>query len=254
MKNAVRIGRMILLPIATLLLLGSLLFAGASFSPAAVKAQSTTEATPVRTIKVVGEGKVTAKPDIAQTSIGVEITGATVKEASAEANRIMEKMSTALKAQGVLDKDIQTSGYSIWVERPVGQNGAAGKTIYHVSNNVNVTIRDLAKAGTVIDGAIEAGANTINGINFSLADPAKSASDARAKAIINAKAKAEEIARLNGVKIGEIISISEVIGGNGYYNSVLNQISPQGMGGGAGAIAPGELEISMQMEITYAIQ
>jgi len=121
-----------------------------------------------RTITVVGEGKVRIKPDIAQINIGIEIVGDTVQEASSQAADTMDAVLATLAAQGVDQKDTQTSGYNVWVERPYGPEGPTGDTLYHVNNNVSVTIRDLDTVGTILDAAIEAGANSIYGVTFSL--------------------------------------------------------------------------------------
>jgi uncharacterized protein YggE len=210
-----------------------------------------------RTITIVGEGKVKIKPDIAQINIGIEIVGDTVREASSQAADTMDAVIATLAAQGVDEKDVQTSGYNVWVERPYGQEGPTGDTLYHVNNTVSVTIRDLDTVGTILDAAIEAGANSIYGVTFSVADPGKLMSEGREKAVADARSKAEELAELNDVTVGEVISISEVIGGaEGYYAGGFRGLSAaEGLGGGgAGPISPGELEMMIQLQITYSIQ
>jgi uncharacterized protein YggE len=223
-------------------------------SPVA-QAQTTT---PVQalpgTITVVGEGKVKAQPDMAQASIGVEIINPDVKQASDEAASTMEAVLAALKAQGVADSDIQTSYYNIWVERPYSPEGTPStEAIYHVSNNVQVTIRDLSKVTLVLGAAIEAGANTINSVTFNVTDPTELRSQARQQAVENGKTNAEELATLNGVTLGEVVSVSEVISSGAYYVSEV--AAAQGLGGGGGGpILPGEVEVSVQLQISYAIQ
>ena len=210
-----------------------------------------------RTITVVGEGKVRIKPDIAQINIGIEIVGNTVKEASSQAADAMDAVLATLAAQGVEQKDIQTSGYNIWVERPYGPEGPTGDTLYHVNNTVSVTVRDLETVGTILDASIEAGANSIYGVTFNVADPSLLMSEGREKAVADARSKAEELAELNNLAIGEVISISEVIGGaGGYYAGGFRGLSAaEGMGGGgAGPISPGELEMMVQLQITYTLQ
>jgi uncharacterized protein YggE len=245
---------------ALLLLVGVLAFAQVRLAPPVARAQTDAQAVSAlpRTITVVGEGKVRIKPDVAQTTIGVDVRQSTVKEASAEAKQVMDEVLKVLKAQGIEDKDIQTSGFSIWVETPpYGPEGEPqGKTIYHVTNQVSVTIRDLDKVGTVLDAAIEAGANNIYGVNFSIADPTPVESEARNKAVADAQAKAQELARLNSVQLGDVVSVSEVIGGKGgYYTGGFSGMpAALGLGGGGGAISPGELELSLQLEIVYAVQ
>jgi uncharacterized protein YggE len=209
-----------------------------------------------RTITVVGEGKVKIKPDIAQINIGIEIVGDTVQEASSQAADAMDAVLATLAAQGVDQKDIQTSGYNVWVERPYGPEGPTGDTLFHVNNNVSVTIRDLDTVGSILDAAIEAGANSIYGVTFSLADPSQLMSEGREKAVADARSKAEELAELNNVTVGEVISISEVIAAGGYYAGGFRGLpaAAEMGGGGGGPISPGELEMMAQLQITYSIQ
>ncbi|MHB1295612.1 MAG: SIMPL domain-containing protein [Anaerolineae bacterium] len=226
-------------------------------------AQAQTRATPEaasatalgRTVTVVGEGTVRIKPDMATTSIGVETVGASVREASDESADTMEAVLAALKKQGITDRDMQTSGYSVWVERPgmTLEERSSVQAIYHVSNSVNVTIRDLDTVSAVLDAAIEAGANQIYGISFGLADPKVMASDARELAVKDALAKATELCELNGVEVGQVVSISEVIA-TSYYASNFSAKDAMGLGGGAGPVTTGELSQTMQLQITYAIE
>ena len=203
--------------VAILLLAGVLFFARTGFVPSAAQAQAVAETTSTlpRTITVVGEGTVKIKPDIAQANIGVEVIRPTVKAASSGAKESMDAVLQALKEQGVDEKDIQTSGFSVWTERPYGPEGPSDEVLYHVSNQVAVTIRDLDTVGTVLDAAIEAGANNIYGVTFSLDDPSQVESKAREKAVADAQAKARELATLNDVEVGDVVSVSEVIGGRG---------------------------------------
>jgi len=207
-----------------------------------------------RTITVVGEGKVTIEPDIARAQIGVEVIKTSVKEASDANKTALEAVLAALKAQGIADEDIQTSGFSIYAER-YGTDGplAEDEVNYRVSNNVSVVIRELDKVGAILDAAIEAGANNIYGIEFSLEDPSAFESEARQGAVADARANAEELAELNGVTAGGVVSVSEVVGnGGGYYNSNFAEVS-RAMGGGGTPVSPGQLDLTMQLQVVYAI-
>lgn len=210
-----------------------------------------------RTVTVVGEGTVNIEPDIATATIGVEVLRPSVKEASSAAREVMESVLAALAEQGIEEKDIQTSNFSIFAER-FGPEGplADDQVRYRVSNTVFVTIRELDTIGTVLDAAIEAGANNIFGVNFSLDDPNAVESEARAEAVADALAKAEELAGLTGVSVGDVVSISEIIGqGGGFFGGNFSQIARAEMGGGgAGPISPGELTLTMQLQITYELQ
>ncbi len=215
------------------------------------------EATPGRTVTVVGQGQANGTPDVAHITIGVETTGNTTKEAVVANKQQMTSLLEKLKALGIEDKDIQTSNYSIYTERlqpemavrPV--DGKGGGMIYHVSNQVNVTVRDLSKLGDILDEAVNAGANNIYGVSFEASDPSKLQAAAREKAIADARARAESLAQLSGVSVGEVLSISEVIGS---YGPILyDRAAAAGLGGGA-PIQPGELEMTVSVQVTFAIK
>lgn len=217
------------------------------FAPTAAQAQGEIPST----ITVVGDGVVKIKPDIAQATVGVEVVKPTVREASDEVAVIMDSILVALKAQGIDQKDIQTSNYSVWSDYSYSQDGSQGDPAYRVSNQVNIIIRDLDNVGDVLDAAIEAGANNIYGVTFSLNDTAQVESQARERAVENARAEAEELAELTGLRLSRVISVSEVIGTAGYYGSNVREAAALGVGGGVGPIEPGELEMSLQLQIVF---
>ncbi|MBN1992404.1 MAG: SIMPL domain-containing protein [Anaerolineae bacterium] len=206
-----------------------------------------------RTITVVGEGQVSAAPDIAQAFIGVQVSDPDAKVATDKAAQDMNSLLAALKGEGIADKDIQTSYYSVYVDRPYGPQGPTGEVLYQVSNNVQVTIRDLDKVTDILSAAIEAGANSINSVDFRLSDTGRLKSQARTKAVENAQATAQELAKLNGVAVGEVVSISEVIDQGAYYVSEQSYAASGLGGGGAGPISPGDVTVTVQLQITYAI-
>ena len=209
-----------------------------------------------RSITVVGEGKASAAPDVAEANVGVEVLAPTVKEATEEAKERMAAIMAALEKAGIAEKDIQTSNYSIYFERypevraMVEAAPSEVEGSYRVSNMLRIRIRDLDKIGTVLDGVIEAGANNVYGVNFTVDDLSEARSEARGKAIDNAKAKAQELADLNGVNLGQVLQISEVIGGP-FPTMGLSVVREYA--GGAGPISPGELEFSVQIQVSYAI-
>ncbi|MCG3210842.1 MAG: hypothetical protein FOGNACKC_04477 [Anaerolineae bacterium] len=207
-----------------------------------------------RTITVVGEGVVTTRPDIAIVYMGVQVSDPDVKMATQKASEQMEALLTALKNEGIADKDIQTSYYSVYVDRPYTPAGVPGDATYQVSNSVQVTVRKLDSITDLLGVAIENGANNINNIEFKLADPSKIRSEARTKAVDNAKARAEELAKLNDVAVGQVQRISEVVDSGAYYITEQNYTAKNnGFGGGGGPISPGDVTINVQLQITYAI-
>lgn len=260
MKSVQQRNRQIgLYSLAAALILAAALVVNGLFAPATILAQDAAPAT--GTVTVVGEGTVSIEPDMATATVGVDVVAPSVRDAVNEARDVMQAVLDALTEAGIAEEDIQTSGYNIWADRGFGGmdmmgEGSRDQVRYHVNNMVTVTIRDLDNVSAVLDVAIEAGANNIYGVNFSLSDPSVMETEAREKAVANAQAKAQELAGLTGTEVGRVISISEVIGqGGGYFGGNFAQAARDGLGGGgAGPIAPGQLSMTMQLQITYELR
>ena len=242
----------VVIVIATLSV-GGLVLASGSRS-AQLVAQAAAPTTSDRSITVVGIGKVTGKPDIAHITVGIETQAPSLQTAVDDNKAKMTVLLDTLKKLGLADKDIQTSNYSVYTERVTPPTPdakvSADQMIYHVTNQVDVIVRDVNQLGDVLDKAVPAGANNIYGVNFSVEDTTKLESDARAKAVDNAKARAQELAQLNGLQLGEVLSVSEVIGGSAFPMDS----AAKGMGGGGTPVQPGELEMSLSIQITYAVK
>ncbi len=217
---------------------------------------------PARTITVVGRGEVKVAPEIATTTIGVDVQAGTVDAAMAEAQARMDAILEALKGLGIADADIQTSNFSINFERSPGSEPMASSTqtepgefqpvpgFYRVSNMVMVTIRDLERVSEVLDTAVKSGANNIWGLSFGLDDTEALEAQAREAAIRNARERAESLAELNGVVAGGVVSISEVIGSQ----AIPLYAAAEGRGGGGTPVQPGEVTFSTQIQVVYAIE
>jgi uncharacterized protein YggE len=204
-----------------------------------------------RAITVIGQGEVSLKPDVATINVGAEARANTASEAKAEVDAQMAAIVTTLQETGITEEDIQTSHYSIYYEQePVMREGPAPESQggYRVSSMVQVTVRDVEKAGDVLDAVVEAGANQVYGVTFTVADETIWQSEARAKAMADARSRAQELADLAEVELGEVLSVSEIIGSA----PVPMLESKLGMGGGG--IAPGELELGTQLQVTFAIR
>ena len=247
---------LVVLVVVAALSIGGLAFALASGSRNAqpVANAATQTGSPDRSVTVVGVGKATGKPDIARVTVGIETQAPSLQKAVDENKTKMSGLLDTLKKLGLADKDIHTSNYSVYTERATppapGAEVSTDQMIYHVTNQVDVTVRDVNQLGDVLDKAVAAGANNIYGVNFSVEDTAKLEADARTKAVADAKSRAENLAQLNGVQLGEVLTVSEVIGASAYPMAY----DAKGMGGGGTPVQPGELEMSMSIQITYAVK
>jgi uncharacterized protein YggE len=204
-----------------------------------------------RSLSVTGSGMVSLTPDIAYIYIGVHTENRDIAQALAENNQQAQAVVEALKNMGVAAEDIQTSSFNIWSMEAYDEVGQA-YTKYTVDNSVYVTVRDLSNLGALLDTVVGSGANTINSIQFDVADKTTALTEARQKAMENAAALAGELAQTAGLSLGEIQTIT-------YSDS--NPYPYYGMGGGGASapnasvpIQPGQLQISVTVNVTYGVR
>ena len=242
------------LAVTGLLVVGLVVAAPALRWGTPAEAQAPVSAGATRYITVVGQGRTTVVPDIASLELGVQTSAATVEEAMTTNTDTMDAILAALAEAGIADKDVQTSSYNIYLDEGYRGPEMASNPVYRVSNMVNVKVRDLETVGEVLDAAVTAGANQIWGVSFTVEDRTAAEEEARAKAVADARTRAEALAALAEVEVGEVLSISEIITGviSPLYSGVAMEMSA-GMGGG-GSIAPGELDYSTSIQVTYALK
>jgi uncharacterized protein YggE len=208
----------------------------------------------VRTLNVNGAGQVSLTPDLAYIYIGVHDEASTPSDAVDSNKAHTTAVIDAIKNAGVKEKDINTTNFSIWPSQQYGPDGTITGTTYMVDNTVYVIVRDISSLGSLLDAAITAGANNINSIQFDVADKTDAVKEARAKAVEDAKAQAQELADAAGVTLGDIQNISF------YDNSPVPMYSGKGGGGGVDManssvpIQPGQLNISVSVNILYEIK
>ncbi|GEM_PF-298158 len=227
-------------------------------------------------IVMQGVGEVTAKPDIARLTLGVETRDAEAAKAAEENARLTDAVIKAIRAAGVAEKDVQTSGYSIYrTEEPnglggsgfsggrsfhVGQAGGQGqppqaprtRVVFVARNTVQVTVRKVADAGKVIDAAVKAGANVAGGIQFDFADPKPLEDEALRLAVLDAARKAKVVGRASGYGSLRLVSVAEA-----------SADFPRPMFGGAmmsaradmaqTPVEPGEQKITARVTVRYVL-
>lgn len=164
-------------------------------------------------ITVMGEGRVDARPDMATITLGVTTQGDTAAAALAENSTRLAAVLAQLKAAGVAERDLQTSGLNLGPRMDYSRDGEPPKVIgYEVSNQVTVRVRDLAALGGILDKAVGDGANTFQGLSFGLADATGALDAARVNAVTEAARKAAMMAEAAGAKLGPVIEMSETGG------------------------------------------
>jgi uncharacterized protein YggE len=205
-------------------------------------------------ITVVGRGEACGQPDVAYVHVGVDTFAETVTGATTENEETMQAVMAALTEKGIAGEDIQTSNYSVWAEQVYGDRGPEGIAGYRVSNQVRVKVRGVDNMSEVLAAVINAGANNIYGVNFTVDDQAALEAEAREDAIANARERAESLAELSGVSLGDIDTITEVISQVPYPMEGLGGGGAFMSGGeGAASISPGQLSYQVQVQVTFDI-
>jgi uncharacterized protein YggE len=194
-------------------------------------------------------------PDLGVLQLGVEAQADTVAEAQSQAAKAMNAVIAALKANGVADKDIQTRYFSINKVTRWDDKGSTEIVLgYRVSNTVTVKVRALDRMGAVIDAVVEAGGDLtrINSISFTVEDTTAYEKEARDKAMADARAKAQQLADLGDVDLGKPTYINE----NNYYNPAPIYYETRDASGISSQtpISVGEMDITVTVQVTYAIQ
>src|SRR6187551_870185 len=144
-----------------------------------------------RTITVPGAATVTVEPDVASVRLGVNVIAATAGAARESAAQTMNAILDAVLAQGVAGRDVRTALVSLNPTMDYSDNQGPRITGYQVQNSVSVTLRDLSKAGQLIDAALGAGASTLDSLEFRLEETMQASVQARLYAMADAKARAE---------------------------------------------------------------
>ncbi len=207
---------------------------------------------PPALITATGEGRVTAVPDMAMVSLGVQTDADTASTALTENSVKLAAVIERLKAAGIEPRDVQTSGLSLGPRYDYSkQDGTPPAVVgYTASNMVTVRVRALDTVGSVLDGVVADGANTLNGLSFGLAEDRAALDEARRLAVKDAAAKAALYAEAAGVKLGRVISIGEA----GTFAPPMPMAMEAGFAKSADVpVAPGEMTLSASVSVVYSI-
>jgi uncharacterized protein len=205
-----------------------------------------------RTISVPGSASLAGTPDVADVRLGVGLTRLTVAEARAGAAATMTAVLEAIRDAGVEAADIRTSNLSLTPQYRYEQDRDPILSAYLVTNQVTVTVRDLGRLGRVVDDALEAGATSLDGLAFRIAEPGPLQVAARQAAVADARARAEVLATAAGAVITGVVSISELDSGSIAPFPVVARFRA------AAASAPtpieaGSSEVSVSVSVVYSI-
>jgi len=204
-----------------------------------------------------GTGKVTTTPDRVIISLAVETQHTDVKVAQSDNARLMEKVTGAIKAAGISEDDLKTTGYSIYpVYDSSGSQFTRDIKSYRVTNTLMITLKDINRAGEIIDIGIANGANRVDGVTFTLSDEKQQ--ELRADALTAAVAQARGDANAVAAALGKtIIDVKEVNIGSSYVPmryAEYDMVSSAGAAKVATPIQAGDVDVTATVSITYIIR
>lgn len=204
-----------------------------------------------RTLSVTGTGSVSLPPDIVVVNIGVQTQSNNVAQAVAENNRRAGSVVEAVQAAGVAEADVRTTYFSVSPQQQYDPTGSpTGVVSYFVDNTISVTLRQIDALGSLLQAALNAGANSINGVQFGIDDPSQAQADARQLAMADAQARAETLAGAAGARLGEVLSISTIAPMTGDTYAMV-----EGIGGGGGVpISAGSTDVQVQVYVVYELK
>ena len=161
------------------------------------------------TIVVSGTGRVDVAPDVADLRLGVAVTRPTAASARADAAASMTAILAAVDAAGVERRDVRTSLLSVQPRYDYRDGRPPTLTGYELANLIEITVRDLARLGEVVDGALGAGATSMDGLSFRVDDPGPAERQARLAAMAEARARADVLAEAAGLTIRGVVAVVE---------------------------------------------
>jgi uncharacterized protein len=202
-------------------------------------------------LSISAQAEASRAPDIATLSSGV-VTQAADANAAMRANaEQMSRLMGAIKAAGIAERDVQTSGINLSPQYRYAENQPPVITGYQASNTVNLKVRDIGKLGQVLDALVASGANQINGPTFEIEDAEGVQDIARADALKKAQARAEVYAASLGMRVRRIVSISE--GGSFQPPRPMMAMRAMQQDSMATSVSPGETTLSANLDVVFEL-
>jgi uncharacterized protein YggE len=229
----------------------------ASFAAAPVAAaqepQVTVPAVQGTLLTVSAEGLSEGRPDMATINLGVTTEGQTAQAALQENARRMQALNQALRRAGIAERDIQTSNVSVYPQQQYREGQAPLITGYQANNTVTAKVRRIDNTGRVIDAAVSAGGNTVNGVYFSYQDPDAQLDAARRDAIAEARRRADLYANALGMRVHRIVAVKE---GGGYAPPMPVPMAArmEAAQDASTPVSPGQIETRVSVGVTFELR
>lgn len=214
-------------------------------------------------LRVGGKAVVRAEPDLVTVTLGHNSHGRKFGEAKEACDKVMGSIIAALKAHGIDSKDIQTVDYKLYPAWEGQTENSPGFRVWHLQNMIEVRIKKVNTAADVIDAAVDAGADQVQSVEFSVGNINKLRAQAREKAIKAAKEKAEQLAKLMGARVGRVVSIvddsyqpkASWSGSN--YSANYQVRSGEGsffMNNSESVLSSGQIKVEAREDVVFALE
>jgi uncharacterized protein YggE len=230
-----------------------ILFAALAAMTAAPAFAQTNAEFAATTLNLSATGEVSATPDRATLSLGVTARAPNAAAAVRQDAQAMTQVLTALKAQGVADRDIRTSGLSVQAQYTFTNNAPRRLDGYEAANRVIVTVQDPSRVGALVDAAVTAGANDVGGITFALKDPQTAEDEARRRAVKALADRADLYAKATGYRVARLVSLTE---GQRFapVQPQLDEVVVTAVSRSAPTpVAAGDITVRVQVSATYEL-
>lgn len=201
-------------------------------------------------VNVNGEGSVKIKPDYAVITMGAEIKDLDSAKAKKQNDEIIAKMIQVIKKSAIAEKDYQTQRVNLYKTREYQEK----KDFFVASQTITITLRSLDNYEKLMADLMAAGANTINGVEFKSTQTEKVATEIRAKAVLNAKKKAEDYASALNQSIGKALIISDQSMVNNPRVYMMKTAMADESAGMDQTLAVGEIEISTNVNVVFELK
>ncbi len=220
-----------------------------------VQAQGPRDAASPSTISVWGNGQVVTTPDRAIVTIGVETSAQQASAALSQNSKQILATIAALQKVGMSERDVQTQTvqlYTSYGSAYPSPTGAPPPTStqpngYTALNSMQVTVRDISKLGALLDVTTAIGSNRINGLHFEVSDPTAALQQARQLAWKDAQSKAQQLATLSGLQLGQVVGIQET-------NSLPPDVTVQTTASSPVPIVPGAQNVQINLNVTWQVR
>jgi len=203
------------------------------------------------TLSVAGSGKVTVRPDMATIGLGVSVERPSADAARKDGAAAMSQVVDAIRKLGIADRDIATSSVSLGPVYDYPDRATPAIRGYQLQNMVSVTVRNLDLLGAVLDDGVAAGATTVNGVSFDVADRAAAEAQARESAVADARAKANTLASGLDVRVTGVASVSEQVSTPIWYGR--DMAGPTAAADATTPVLPGSTDVTINVTVSFLI-